>query len=181
MKNNLPELSALPAEEALKLALGSVRRPPVILCIGSDRVTGDCVGPLVGHLLSSRDTACSVFGTLAEPVTALNLAETVKLIKRKYAGRKVIAVDSCVGNRTELGKIRVSKGSLRPGLACGKNLPKVGDVSITATVAAGTSDNLYSVRLGFVYSLAIAIADAVDFALARKSAAKLCKEASATE
>lgn len=57
------------------------------------------------------------------------------------------------------------KGSLRPGLACGKSLPKVGDVSVTATVASGNADNLYSVRLGFVYSLASEIADSIECAL----------------
>ena len=44
-------------------ALGVLRRPPVVLCIGSDRVTGDCIGPLVGHLLSARDLDCEVLGT----------------------------------------------------------------------------------------------------------------------
>ena len=146
-------------------ALGSLRRPPVILCIGSDRVTGDCIGPLVGHLLASRNLGCEIVGTLDSPVTALNIADSVLKVKRLYAGRKVIAVDSCVGEADELGSIRVRKGSLRPGLACGKSLPKVGDVSVTATVASGNADNLYSVRLGFVYSLASEIADSIECAL----------------
>lgn len=149
----------------IRAALGTLRRPPVILCIGSDRVTGDCIGPLVGHLLFSRGVAATVLGTLHEPVTALNLDQAVSELKRKHAGRKVIAVDSCVGETGELGCIRVRKGSLRPGLACGKSLPKVGDVSVTATVAVGHADNLYSVRLGLVYSLAVEIADAVIAAL----------------
>lgn len=146
-------------------ALGTLRRPPVILCIGSDRVTGDCIGPLVGHLLSARNLACTVLGTLENPVTALNLTDTVLLLKRKYAGHKIIAVDSCVGEKDELGKIRVGRNSLRPGLACGKKLPKVGDVSITATVACDKADNLYSARLGFVYALAVKIADALTYAV----------------
>lgn len=151
--------------EALADALGTLRRPPVVLCIGSDRVTGDCIGPLVGHMLTVRGLDCTVLGTLSQPVTALNLEETLLTVKRKYAGRKVIAVDSCVGDGDELGKIRIRRGSLHPGLACGKKLPKVGDVSITATVTVGKADNLYSVRLGFVFSLATQIADAVEKAL----------------
>jgi len=89
-------------------------------------VTGDCIGPLVGHLLASRNLGCEIVGTLDSPVTALNIADSVLKVKRLYAGRKVIAVDSCVGEADELGSIRVRKGSLRPGLACGKSLPKVG-------------------------------------------------------
>lgn len=157
--NIQPEVFAL--TEQLAQAVGSLRRPPVILCIGSDRVTGDCIGPLVGHMLTSRGCDCAVLGTLSSPVTALNLADTASTMRRTYAGRKVIAVDSCVGDAGELGKIKVSRGSLRPGLACGKKLPRVGDVSITATVAVGKAESLYSVRLGFVYSLASQIADAI--------------------
>ncbi len=149
----------------IRAALGSLRRPPVVLCIGSDRVTGDCIGPLVGHMLRGRRADCEVLGTLDDPVTALNLTETVTKLKHAFPGRKIVAVDSCVGESHEVGAIRVKKGSLRPGLACGKSLPKVGDVSITATVAAGKADNLYSVRLGLVFALASRIADAVDCAL----------------
>ena len=147
--------------EQLYTLLGTLHRPPVVLCIGSDRVTGDCIGPLVGHLLAQSDAPCAVFGTLREPVTALNLAKTLETVRRTYPSGKIIAVDSCVGSVEELGKIRVSRGSLRPGLACGKTLPKVGDLSVTATVTSGKADNLYSVRLGFVYSLAVTIADAI--------------------
>lgn len=150
---------------AIRSALGSCRRPPVVLCIGSDRVTGDCIGPLVGHMLLSRGAVCEVSGTLEKPVTALNIADTVAALKKRFPGRKIVAVDSCVGESGDVGAIRIRKGSLRPGLACGKTLPKVGDVSITATVAAGKADNLYSVRLGLVYSLAAQIADAVECAL----------------
>ncbi len=174
-KENVKPISPNRTVADLCDALGSLRRPPVVLCIGSDRVTGDCIGPLVGHMLSSRREDCAVFGTLREPVTALNLSDTMLNIKRMYAGRKIIAVDSCVGDIEELGTVRVKKGSLRPGLACGKTLPKVGDVSVTATVTTGSSDNLYSVRLGLVYALAAEIADALAIALSssvRKSSSR---------
>lgn len=150
---------------AVVSALGTLRRPPIVLCIGSDRVTGDCIGPLVGYMLSRKEVNATVLGTLSSPVTALNVAEVVRSLSEMHPGRKIIAVDSCVGEEGELGKIRVSRGPLRPGLACGKSLPKVGDVSITATVAAGSVDSLYSVRLGFVFSLASEITEAVAAAL----------------
>lgn len=174
MKTIPAELTVSRTAFDLHSALGTLRRPPVVLCIGSDRVTGDCIGPLVGHLLAARNISCEIVGTLSAPVTALNLSDAITSVKRRYSGRKVIAVDSCVGDEDELGNICVKRGSLRPGLACGKSLPKVGDVSVTATVAAGSSDSLYSVRLGFVFPLAVKIAEAIECAL--KSCLKL-KEA----
>ena len=58
----------------------------VILCIGSDRVIGDCLGPLVGHKLSSllKNSGISVYGTLKKPVHAKNLDATLKKNKSKY-------------------------------------------------------------------------------------------------
>ncbi|NSJ87437.1 DUF1256 domain-containing protein [Blautia hansenii] len=47
----------------------------VILCIGSDRITGDSLGPLVGHSLSRFSLPhARVYGTLDRPVHALNLS-----------------------------------------------------------------------------------------------------------
>ena len=49
----------------------------VFLCIGSDRATGDCLGPILGYKLTrlpSKDYF--VYGTLEQPVHAKNLANT---------------------------------------------------------------------------------------------------------
>ena len=55
----------------LKKCIGQIDRPwkeIIILCIGSDRITGDSLGPLIGYQLSPY---CSrifhVYGTLDEP------------------------------------------------------------------------------------------------------------------
>ena len=46
----------------------------IFLCIGSDRVTGDCLGPYIGHQLSQKEIhGVYVYGTLCHPVHALNL------------------------------------------------------------------------------------------------------------
>lgn len=133
------------------LTLGS---RPVILCIGSDRVTGDCLGPIVGQMLVERGVDAYVYGTLARPVTALNLKESIRHIKSVHRDKKVLAIDSSVGRADDVGKIRVAFGAIAPGSADGKKLPKVGDVSITATVTDLDKTPLSAVRLGIVYSLA---------------------------
>lgn len=50
--------------------------PIILVCIGTDRSTGDALGPLVGTKLEQVGiTNFQVFGTLDEPVHALNLEE----------------------------------------------------------------------------------------------------------
>ena len=62
--------------------IGNVDRPwdkIVFVCIGSDRITGDSLGPLVGHQLSRYHWKnIYVYGTLNEPVHALNLETTLE-------------------------------------------------------------------------------------------------------
>ena len=56
----------------------------IILCIGTDRSTGDSLGPL-GHKLAPHIPYFSqvhLFGTLDEPVHAKNLADTIKNIEK---------------------------------------------------------------------------------------------------
>lgn len=137
-------------------------RSPVVLCIGSDRVTGDALGPLTGHILTRQlNVPAYVYGSLFSPVTALNLEETVRFIGRRHAGLPVLAVDSSVGKAEDVGMIRILSGGLYPGSADGKSLPKVGDVSVTATVTDAPTAPLTSVRLGFVYRLAESIASGI--------------------
>ena len=67
----------------------------VFLCIGSDRITGDSLGPLIGRqLLCHRWQHSFIYGTLEEPVHALNLASVLEMIKKKHPAALTIAVDA---------------------------------------------------------------------------------------
>lgn len=133
-------------------------RDIVILCIGSDRSTGDSLGPLVGHKLNrvlKRDFY--VYGTLNEPVHALNLEDTLKRIYHRHHHPFIIAIDASLGEQTHIGYVTLSKSALRPGLGVKKSLPQVGDICITGIVnLSGFVDGalLQSTRLSIVMELA---------------------------
>lgn len=134
---------------------------PVIMCIGTDLVGGDCLGPIVGQLLIMRNLPAYVYGTLDNPITALNLIEYYDFIKQNHCAT-IIAVDSCVGEN--VGRISVTSGGILPGAASNKSLPTVGDISVTAVTSSyPPSDKRFSsVRLGFVFSLAQKVAETVE-------------------
>lgn len=52
-------------------------RDIILVCIGSDRATGDCLGPIVGHKLArfcnTHKNSLHLFGTLEQPIHAKNL------------------------------------------------------------------------------------------------------------
>ena len=110
-------------------------RPIIMLCIGSDRYIGDALGPLVGTYLE-ENTDCIVYGSLESPVHASNLVEVIDFIHHQYQQPIIIAVDACLGNSNEIGKIEIWEGSLEAGIAVGARLPCVGHISIIGVVNA---------------------------------------------
>lgn len=147
-----------PQDSEFDRALMSLGERPVVLCIGTDRVTGDSLGPLVGQILVERGVNAFVYGTLNRPVTALTLKDIVRQIRTSHSDRKVLAIDASVGRASDVGKIRIDYDTVRPGSYDGKRLPRVGDVSITATVTDPGKIPLSAVRLGTVYEIATKIA-----------------------
>lgn len=137
----------------------------VILCIGTDRSTGDSFGPLVGHkLLSSRLRGAVVIGTLERPVHAMNLALYAEYIRSHYPDYIVVAVDASVGNPDHVGYATLGRGALQPGLGVSKELEAVGDISITGIVGGCSSYDpvmLQSVRLSMVMKMADCICESI--------------------
>ncbi len=58
-------------------------KPIVFLCVGTDRSTGDSLGPLVGSKLAELNKDLYLYGTLEEPVHAMNLNDTLTSIYQK--------------------------------------------------------------------------------------------------
>jgi len=133
----------------------------VLVCIGTDLLSGDCLGPLVGQMLVDSGAPFFVYGTLKCPVTALNIDRVNEFIKKRHKGSVVVAIDSAVGE--EVGAIRVNKGALKPGSALGKKLNEIGDVSITVTTTKSLpgEEGFGLVPLGFVYAAAKRVVEIV--------------------
>lgn len=107
----------------------------VFLCIGSDKITGDSLGPYIGYKLTQHAAHnFSVYGTLSTPVHALNLARTISQIKKKHPDALVIAIDASLGQKKHLGYVTIGNGALYPGAGVQKELPPVGDIYITGIV-----------------------------------------------
>lgn len=110
----------------------------VLLCIGTDRSTGDCLGPLVGWKVTQlRQNLFAVYGTLEEPVHAVNLEKTLAEVRQAHPGKPILAVDACLGRLENVGYITVGDGALEPGAGVRKKLPEVGDIHITGVVNVG--------------------------------------------
>ncbi len=143
-------------------AVGHAGRSASVVCVGTDRSTGDALGPLVGTLLEQRPVAgLRVFGSLRSPVHAGNLSEFLPALMEAAEEGPVLAIDACLGSYESVGSILVQRGPLRPGAGVRKELPPIGDVAVMATVNVGGFMEyvvLQNTRLSLVYDLALLIA-----------------------
>ncbi len=143
----------------------------VVVCVGTDRSTGDALGPLVGSELAQRQSPhFDLYGTLDEPVHAMNLEETLKRIVRSTPRRFIIAVDACLGQLSSVGCIQLGSGPVRPGAGVNKELPPVGDIHLTGIVNVGGFMEyfvLQNTRLNLVMKMSRVIAQSLLGAIER--------------
>lgn len=153
----------LKIKETLKL-LNVCGKEPVFVCVGSDLVVGDCLGPLIGTMLKNMRLPYNVYGTLSFPITAKGINAVGRYLDKAHKGSFVVAIDASVGHYKDIGKIVVSSDGLKPGLGVNKKLDNLGNASIAAVVAEKTSTNakLFSMtRLNLIYNMATAIAEGI--------------------
>jgi len=140
-------------------------RPLVVVGIGTDRSTGDSLGPLVGtKLLALNLKEIWVYGHLDEPVHAGNLPEKLQMIKALHPNPLVIAVDACLGQSDSVGSLTLAPGPVKPGAGVNKTLPLVGEMHVTGTVNVGGFMEyfvLQNTRSSLVMKMADVIAQAV--------------------
>lgn len=139
----------------------------VVMCIGTDRSTGDALGPLVGSLFSmSNPVNLNVYGTLHKPIHAINLNSYVNYINNKYDNPFIIAIDASLGRESAIGSLITGDGPIKPGAAVNKTLPPVGNIHLIAVVniynLMGHSV-LQSTRLSLVYDMAITITNTLKY------------------
>lgn len=143
----------------------------VILCIGTDRSTGDSLGPLIGYRLKNhllKYPNVFVYGTLDEPVHAKNLDEKINLVYSNHEAPFIIAIDACLGKMDRIGYIKIGNGPLKPGAGVNKDLTAVGDLHITGIVnLSGYMEYLVlqNTRLSLVMKMAETISEGLKFSL----------------
>lgn len=166
---NAPELLyPIISRDILKLGFNK-HRNLIILCVGTDRSTGDSLGPLTGTLLSKQNILPAIIiGNIHNPVHASNLEQSINDIKDKYQNPFIIAIDAGLGKQNSVGFIDVKKGPLKPGTGVNKNLPEIGDMHITGLVNVGGYMEylvLQSTRLSIVFKMAETIASALKLSI----------------
>ena len=144
----------------------------VFLCIGTDRVIGDCLGPLVGTMLEEKLEKynifnLSIYGTLQKNICYTNVEEILELIQKKHKNACIIVIDAALSNKENIGKIFIKKEKMILGKSLNKTKVEIGDISIKAVVGKDYKlskynfTSLQNISLSVVISLSKLIADGI--------------------
>ncbi|OPJ63437.1 spore protease YyaC [Clostridium oryzae] len=140
----------------------------VIVCIGTDRCIGDCLGPMVGTLLQEKHFPLPVYGTISKPIHALNLKKELSQINHMHPKANLIGIDACLGDTDSIGEIQIRNYPIHPGKGVGKSLPLVGEISIIGIVDTIENNELFSnrsIRLDLIINISKVIVDALFYAV----------------
>ncbi len=119
-------------------ALEKGSKSVVFVCIGTDRSTGDSLGPLIGYKISGlRSRNVFVYGNLESPVHAKNIGDIMRKVAVDCEKPFVIAIDACLGSMEHVGHIGIGEGPIKPGSGVNKELAPVGDMFVTGIVNFG--------------------------------------------
>lgn len=155
------------ADFFLNIRQKHIRDNVTFLCIGTDRSTGDALGPLVGTKLVQLGFT-NVVGTLKEPCDAVNLEARMTIIPE---GQVIVAIDACLGTSGSVGYYLVSGEPLQPAQSVGGSLPAVGHYSVAAVVNVKGPKPYWTLQMTSLYKvmqMADEIADAVASAFGKE-------------
>ena len=115
----------------------------VILCIGTNKLIGDSIGPVVGQKLKEEKMKeiVYIYGDMKETVNFKNAKEIIEDIFKTYKKPFIITIDSALGTKTMVSKIVVNKGIVRLGKSLGRSICYPSHITIKGVV--GENKNTY--------------------------------------
>lgn len=116
----------------LKRKINVNKKEILFVCIGTNRILGDSIGPLVGSYLKEKIGKNQVIGDINNNICSKkDLINYYPIIKNKF----IIAIDSAISNKELAGNIFVSNTPIIMGLGVNKNKGVIGDISIKASIS----------------------------------------------
>lgn len=144
-------------------------REIVVVCFGTNAISGDALGPSVGTLLTQKyDVPTFVYGTDEAQINGKNMREWLAFIRSVHQNALFVAVDASLGSKDKVGQIVLRDDGVCPSGVTGKS-ERFGDIGVLGIVARNHGDplmQLMTVSPVYVNNLANEIAVMLKAALA---------------
>lgn len=143
----------------------------IFLCIGTDRVIGDSIGPITGSLLKNKFCDTRVYGDLNNNLTFDNITKKIDEINLKFKNPYIVVIDAALSDEQNIGKIFLDENGVCIGKGLEKNYKKIGDIGIKVVVGKDYNDKdlnfktLQNISLSRAIKLSKKISDGISIAL----------------
>ncbi len=142
----------------------------IILCIGTDKIIGDSIGPIIGSKLKKIENEyIRIYGTIGKNLNFLNTKEILEQIYVKYKNPFLITIDAALSKNANLGEIYISKGYIKLGNALEKSIKFYSNINIKCVVGKYENINqrdniktLKNVTLKEIYNMAEIVYRAIE-------------------
>lgn len=107
----------------------------IFLCIGTDKIIGDSIGPIVGSKLKEiENNYIKIYGTLEKNLDFLNTKSMLENIYKIYENPFLITIDAALSRRKNIGEIFVTNGYIKLGNALEKSICYYSNINIKCVV-----------------------------------------------
>lgn len=107
----------------------------VFLCVGTNKIIGDAVGPIIGDRLKFLENDfLKVYGTTNNTLNFSNAQNVIEKIYDEYKNPFLITIDAALSNKEKVGKIFIGKGFIKLGNALEKNISFYSNITIKCVV-----------------------------------------------
>lgn len=107
----------------------------IILCIGTDKIVGDSVGPIIGSNLKKLENEyIKIYGTIINNLDFSNAKSVVEKIYINYKKPFIITIDAALSKEKREGEIYVSNGYIKIGNALEKSICFYSNINIKCVV-----------------------------------------------
>lgn len=156
------------ASSGICMALSKITEQKSDICfvfVGTDSNIGDSLGPLVGSMLNIKNGNIFTYGDLKNTITARDVPHICNFVANAHPNSFCIVVDAAVGDKNDIGLIKVRQEGLKPGLGVNKDLPLIGNAAIIGVISEKTQFSNVSLglaRLRDVHKMAETIANGIE-------------------
>ena len=107
----------------------------IFLCIGTNKVIGDSVGPIVGNELKSMENNfVQIYGTMDNTLNFINAREIIKELYYNFDNPFLVTIDAALSEIKKRGDIVVSEGYIKIGKALQKSICFYSNINIKCVV-----------------------------------------------
>lgn len=104
----------------------------IFLCIGSNKLIGDSLGPRVGEILQNNllEDNTMVIGDMKDELNYLKVNHHLKIKLKQYKFPFIITIDAALSDKEYIGKIVINRRYLEIGKALEKEKYILGNLNI---------------------------------------------------